>query len=224
MGLASSASNVKRGGPVSIVVAAWVAALLVFSSFFMKTIVPLRVVAIASNVAFIGYALLGLQYGIFGRVYPILVLHSALLPLNVIRLRQIKRLIKTVNQASSSEAFDSLIPYMRSETHRKGETLFSRGDPADKLYLIGEGSVRLTELGRRLSNGAVFGEVGLFAPQAVRSATAVCEDDCRLYAIAKDKVLELYYQNPHFGFFLIRLVSGIAQQNPSGSRPTGALA
>ena len=72
---------------MAIVIAAWIAALLVFSSFFMKTMIPLRVVAIASNVAFISYALLGLEYGIFGRVYPILVLHSALFPLNVVRLR-----------------------------------------------------------------------------------------------------------------------------------------
>ena len=78
---------------MAIVIAAWVAGLLVFSSFFMKTMIPLRVVAIASNVAFISYALLGLKYGIFGRVYPILVLHSALLPLNVVRLREMKRLM-----------------------------------------------------------------------------------------------------------------------------------
>jgi CRP/FNR family transcriptional regulator, cyclic AMP receptor protein len=198
---------------VLIIMAAWVAALLVFSTFFMKTMIPLRVVAITSNVAFIGYALLGLEYGIFGRVYPILVLHTALLPLNVIRLRQIKSLINAVNEASTSEAFDSLIPYMTSERHRKGETLFSQGDTADKLYLISEGSVRFPELGKELSNGAVFGEVGLFAPHGTRSVSAVCETDCRLYAIAKDKVLELYYQNPRFGFFLIRLISAIVQPN-----------
>lgn len=208
---------------MSIIIAAWVAALLVFSSFFMKTMIPLRVVAIASNVAFISYALLGLRYGIFGRVYPIVVLHSALLPLNVVRLRQIKRLIKTIALASSSEVFDSLIPYMSSETHRKGETLFSKGDPAAKLYLLEEGRVLFPELGRRLSNGAAFGEVGLFAPQGVRSVSAVCEEDCRLYAIAKDKVLELYYQNPRFGLFLIRLVSGIVEQNRRIGAPADAL-
>ena len=151
---------------MAIVIAAWVAGLLVFSSFFMKTMIPLRVVAIASNVAFISYALLGLKYGIFGRVYPILVLHSALLPLNVVRLREMKRLIEAVNRASSSEAFDSLIPYMTKERHREGEVLFSKGDPADRLYLIGEGSVRFPELGKQLSRGAVFGEVGLFARRA----------------------------------------------------------
>ena len=195
-----------------IVIAAWVATLLVFSSFFMKTMIPLRVVAITSNAGFVTYALLGLKYGIFGRVYPILVLHSLLLPLNVLRLRQIKRLINAVNAASTSETFESLIPYMRSEMHPQGETLFRKGDAADKLYLIEKGSIFFPEVGRRLSKGAVFGEVGLFAPQSVRSVSAVCEDDCGLYAITKDKVLELYDQNPRFGFFLIRMVSALVQE------------
>jgi CRP/FNR family cyclic AMP-dependent transcriptional regulator len=195
-----------------IVIAAWAAALLVFSSFFMKTMIPLRVVAITSNIAFVTYALLGLKYGIFGRVYPILVLHTSLLPLNVLRLREIKGLISAVNSASKSETIEYLIPYMRSERHRRGETLFSKGDAADKLYLIEQGTIFMPELGKRLSDGAVFGEVGLFAPQSVRSLTAVCEDDCRLHVITKDKVLELYYQNPRFGFFLIRMVSALVQE------------
>jgi CRP/FNR family cyclic AMP-dependent transcriptional regulator len=196
-----------------IVIAAWVAAILVFSSFFMTTMIPLRIVAITSNVAFVTYALLGLKYGIFGRVYPILVLHSSLLPLNVLRLRQIKRLINAVNAAGKSETFEYLIPYMRNEMHAKGEMLFSKGDAADKLYVIEEGSVFFPELGKRLSDGAVFGEVGLFAPQSVRSLSALCDDDCRLYTITKDKVLELYYQNPRFGFFLIRMVSALVQED-----------
>jgi CRP/FNR family cyclic AMP-dependent transcriptional regulator len=199
-----------------ILTAAWVAALLVFSSFFMKTMIPLRVVAITSNVAFSTYALLGLKYGIFGRVYPILVLHSSLLPLNVLRLRQVKRLINAVNKASKSETFEYLIPYMRSERHSRGETLFKKGDAADKLYLIEEGRIFMPELGKRLSEGAVFGEVGLFAPQSVRSLSAVCEEDCRLHAITKERVLELYYENPRFGFFLIRMVSALVQQTNAG--------
>ena len=199
-----------------IVIAAWLAALLVFSSFFMKTMIPLRVVAITSNVAFSTYALLGLKYGIFGRVYPILVLHSSLLPLNVLRLRQVKRLINAVNKASKSETFEYLIPYMRSERHSRGETLFRKGDAADKLYLIEEGTIFMPERGKRLSDGAVFGEVGLFAPQSIRSLSAVCDEDCRLHVITKDKVLELYYENPRFGFFLIRMVSALVQETNAG--------
>jgi CRP/FNR family transcriptional regulator, cyclic AMP receptor protein len=208
---------------VLIVVAAWVAALLVFSSFFMKTMIPLRLVAIGGNFAFIAYSLLGLEYGIFGRVYPILVLHSSLLPLNVLRLRQITRLLAAVGQASSNDAFASLIPYMRSERHRAGESLFSKGDPADKLYLVDTGSVLFPEVDRRLSEGGVFGEVGLFAPQGLRSVSAICTEDSRLYAITKDKVLELYYQDPRFGLFLIRLVSGIVERNGAVGATSGPI-
>lgn len=49
---------------------AWVASALVFLAFFMKTMMPLRLVAIASNVAFVVYALFGLHYGIFEKVLP----------------------------------------------------------------------------------------------------------------------------------------------------------
>jgi CRP/FNR family transcriptional regulator, cyclic AMP receptor protein len=196
-----------------IVIAAWVAALLVFAAFFMKTMVPLRLVAIASNVAFVAYALLGLRYGVFGRVYPILVLHAALLPLNIVRLGQIRKLIDAVNEASQRETFEYLIPYMTSEQHRNGSTIFAKGDRADKLYFIEQGRILFPELGRGLSTGGFFGEVGLFAPQGVRSASAVCEGDCRLYAITRDKVLELYYQDPGFGFFLIRMVSALVQED-----------
>jgi CRP-like cAMP-binding protein len=191
-----------------IVVAAWLAALLVFGSFFMKTMVPLRVVAIVSNVAFITYALLGIHYGVFGRVYPILVLHACLLPLNLVRLRQLRRLVAAVHGATDEEVVRSLLPYMRTEAHPAGTVLFRQGDVADRLYLVQSGAVRLAEIGKSVGAGEVFGEVGLFAPQGARTLTAVCETECRLATIAAEKVLELYYQDPRFGFFLIRLVAG----------------
>lgn len=79
-----------------MVIVAWLAAALVFATFFMKTIVPLRMLAIASNVAFITYGLLGIAQGIGAQLMPILVLHVALLPLNVLRLREVRTAIRTV--------------------------------------------------------------------------------------------------------------------------------
>jgi CRP/FNR family cyclic AMP-dependent transcriptional regulator len=196
-----------------IVIAGWLSAVLVFASFFMKTMIPLRMVAICSNIAFITYALLGLEYGVFGRVYPILVLHSALLPLNLVRLRQLKGLLRAVHQASEDETIRSLVPYMQTETHAAGDVLFEKGDPANRLYVIEHGHVKFPEIGKVVSAGQVFGEVGLFAPQNVRALSAVCDEDCRLYTITREKVLELYYQNPKFGFFLIRLVAGLVLEN-----------
>jgi hypothetical protein len=43
-----------------------------------------------------------------------------------------------------------------------------------------------------------------------RSLTAVCQEDCQLSTITKEKALERYYQNPTFGTFLLRLLSGYA--------------
>ena len=59
----------------------YLAASLVFVTFCTKRMVPLRALAIASNIAFIGYSYLGV-------LWPILILHTAMLPLNIHRLRQ----------------------------------------------------------------------------------------------------------------------------------------
>jgi CRP-like cAMP-binding protein len=123
-----------------------------------------------------------------------------------------------VHQATDEDVLQSLIPYMKTEVHPRGTVLFRQGDPADQLYMIQEGRVHFPEIDKRIGAGEVFGEVGLFASQSVRALTAVCEEPCRLSAISRDKVLELYYQNPKFGFFLIRLVSGLVLED----RPGGA--
>ena len=61
----------------------YLASLLVFIAFYMRRMLPLRIIAIASNVAFFSYAWIdGLT--------PILLLHGALLPLNVLRLFELQ--------------------------------------------------------------------------------------------------------------------------------------
>jgi hypothetical protein len=57
------------------------AAFAVLASFCMTTIVSLRSVAIASNVLFI-------VYGMLGHIYPVFFLHLTLLPINLIKLHQ----------------------------------------------------------------------------------------------------------------------------------------
>jgi CRP/FNR family transcriptional regulator, cyclic AMP receptor protein len=52
----------------------------------MKTMLPLRGLAIASNIAF-------MAYGLAGDIYPVFLLHVVLLPLNCLRLLQMRRLM-----------------------------------------------------------------------------------------------------------------------------------
>jgi len=199
---------------------AWIAAGLVFTSFFMKTIVPLRSVAIASNVVFIGYGLLGLRYGIFDKVLPILILHVSLLPLNLLRLREVKRTIREVKSVSRAHAsLDFLVPYMTSERFRKGEWLFRKGDQADRLYLLRSGRVDLVELEKVVPPGAVFGEVGVFSESEVRTSSARCTEDCELFSITGDKAVELFYQDPRFGFYIVRALARYVAEGADGYMP-----
>jgi len=189
------------------------ASLLVFCTFYMKTMIPLRAVAIASNVVF-------MTYGLAGRIYPVAVLHAVLLPLNCIRLQQVRTLIRRVRAASSGQgANDWLIPLMARERFPTGHVLFRAGDPANSMYLVLEGSVRLVELGVTVGPGRLLGEIGIFAPDNLRTATAICEGDVEVGAITDQKVLQLYYQNPTFGFYLFRLVTQRLLENERSRRP-----
>jgi hypothetical protein len=62
----------------------YLAASLVLCTFSVRSMRLLRCLGIASNLAFIAYA-------IIGAMTPILVLHSLLLPVNIYRLAQLSR-------------------------------------------------------------------------------------------------------------------------------------
>ena len=73
----------------------YLASVLVFVAFFMKSIVPLRLIAMASNIAFVSYAA-------GAGIMPILILHGALLPLNVVRIVQHLKLVRRVRDAAEN--------------------------------------------------------------------------------------------------------------------------
>ena len=62
----------------------FLAALTVLATFCMDTILPLRGLAIASNILFI-------VYGTAGQLYPVLLLHALLLPINISKIVQLVR-------------------------------------------------------------------------------------------------------------------------------------
>ena len=179
----------------------YLASLLVFTTFCMKTMVPLRMVAILSNVAFMLYAY-------FEQLYPVLILHLILLPLNIYRLAQIKQMIRRVQAAVTHDMdFSVLLPHMSRSHVSKGDVVFRKGDHANALYYIASGEVLLHELNITVGEGDIMGEVSLFTLEQRRTATAECTTDCELYTLSSAKIQELYYQNPAFGFSLLRLIT-----------------
>lgn len=188
------------------------AAVLVASSFCMKTMIPLRFLAIASNVAFIFYALLCTPI-----LFPVLILHTFLFPLNIIRLRQAQKLIEEIrNIAHEQFSFDILIPYMSKELFQEGEVIFKKNDKADKMYIISTGRVHIVEFDCIDGPGDVLGEMTILGSNKHRTASAICLEKTTVLTIRDEQVILLCYQNPKFGFFLTKMAVNRLIENQGG--------
>lgn len=179
----------------------YAAAAVSFVTYSMKTMIPLRISGIVANILFI-------IYGSMTGIHPTLILHLILLPMNCVRLYQMLRLVKQVDAATQGDLdMDWLKPFMSSRSVQRGEKLFKKGDPANQMFFVVSGRFRLTESGIDIQGGAIVGEFGLLTPGRSRTQTLECSEDGRVLHITYDKVEQLYFQNPKFGFFLLRLVS-----------------
>lgn len=190
-----------------VTVIGFVAAGLVIATLSMRTMVPLRVIGIASNFAFVTYGFL------FGS-YPTVVLHSILLPLNVYRLQEMLNLIKQVKTASQGDlSMEWLKPFMSKRAINAGEILFRKGEQANHMYFVVAGRLHLQEFDINVLSGALVGELGMLAPARERTQTLECTESGSLLEISYDKVEELYYQNPTFGFYFLRLATARLFEN-----------
>jgi CRP/FNR family cyclic AMP-dependent transcriptional regulator len=179
----------------------YLASVLVFTAFFMRTAVNIRLFAIASNAAFV-------VYGTAVGSMPILVLHSLLLPLNIRRLYEMRMLTRRVKTALESDLnFDWLRPYVKRRSYRAGEVVFRKGEPADEMFIAETGQFRLPAHGIVVPTGDIVGELGILNPSASRTDGLVCEQDGTLLTISYDEVRQLYFQNPEFGFYFLKLTS-----------------
>jgi Cyclic nucleotide-binding domain len=174
----------------------------------MKTMIPLRLVSMVCNTLFI-------IYGFFGAVYPTFLLNLILLPLNTLRLQQMRKLIRDVEAAASfgENSIDWLKPFMSGRKFRKGDILFHKGDIADAIFYSVGGRYRLRELGIEIPAGQVFGDLGFISPGNTRTQTIECIEDGEVLSATYQQVKELYFQNPQFGFYFLRLTSERLFQN-----------
>lgn len=178
----------------------YVASASVLATFCMSTMVPLRIIAIGSNVLFIAF-------GALAHIYPVLVLHVVLLPVNITRLIQILQLIRGVKAAHVSDlSVERLLPFMSHRAFKAGHVLMNKGDKADRMYYLVNGKMEIREIGKILEPGAVLGEIGIFARDQTRMATVVCVSDCELYEMSESKAKQLYFQDRSFGFAVLQLI------------------
>ena len=183
-------------------VAAALAAVLIVVSAFVKTIIPLRWLAVGSNAGFI-------VYGLMHPALLILALHATLLPLNLWRLAEMHRLTRRITRAAAtgSEVHVWLRPYMKRRRLRPGTVLFRQGDRADRLYFLAQGRLEVVEKGRHIEAGQMFGEIAFFAPEGRRTASVRCVERAMVLSIDETTFKQLLFQNPAFGFEIVRLIA-----------------
>jgi hypothetical protein len=182
--------------------AGYIAALLTFVAFFMKDSIRLRQIALVSNVFYALWA-----GGV--HLYPTLILHLALFPVNLVRLVQLTRERRLIDNAIAANDLSAewLMDFMERRTIAAGTVLFRRGDAADAMYFLANGRLRLDELGIDLKPGALLGEIGIFSPDGKRTQSVSAAETSLVYMLRRHDALALYKRDPTFGIYLVRLIT-----------------
>lgn len=100
------------------------------------------------------------------------------------------------------------------ESYEKGNSLFIEGDPADFMYILLKGRVKLSigEEGQTVYTvdhpGEVFGWSSL-SGRGVYSASAECRKPTKLLRIEADRLLRILENDPASGLIFFRRLSGI---------------
>jgi hypothetical protein len=183
------------------------ASIFVVATLSMRTMIPLRVFAILTNILLISTA-------IPTHNYPTMILHAVLLPLNSYRLHQMLQLVRDVKRSVNSDlSMEWLRPFMTERKCAAGEVLFYKDEKAESMFYIVSGRFRLVESGIELPVGAIVGELGMLSPSNVRTQTLECVEGGMILSVSYAQVEELYVQNPAFGFYFLRLASARLFQN-----------
>lgn len=178
----------------------YLASTLVLCTFLTRTMMPLRCIALGSNVAFITYSALL-------HLYPVLVLHCILLPVNAWRLREVIHLGKSVHEiVDDSQIFNALVPFAKKINVGNGEVLIRKGDPSDALYLLLEGILWVEEAEVELGPGSIVGEMGVLSRTQRRTANVNARSDCVLGRVSAADFKRVYFSDPSLGLSLVRLI------------------
>jgi len=176
-------------------------AIFFVATLLTQTMVPLRVANMAGCAFFVGFGALAHDVKTF-------LLYLLLLPINAVRLRQMLNLVKKARTATQGDmSMEWLKPFMTERKYRKGNILFKKDDAAQEMLLTVTGKFLVKEIGVELPPGRLMGELGFLTPDNRRTATIECIEDGHVLSITYEKLLEIYFQNPQFGYYFLVLTS-----------------
>ena len=172
---------------------ALVGAIFFVATLLTQTMVPLRV----AN-----------MIGALTGAITIFLLYLLMVPINAYRLRQMLVLIKKARSATQGDtSLEWLKPFMTERKYRKGDVLFKKDDAAHEMLLTVTGKFLVKEISVELPPGQLMGEFGFLTPNNRRTATIECVEDGHVLTIGYEKLLEIYFQNPQFGYYFLILTS-----------------
>jgi CRP-like cAMP-binding protein len=183
------------------------ASVFVVATTTMRTMIPLRVFGILTNLVLIAMA-------VPAHSYLIILVQSVVLVLNSYRLHQMLQLVRDVKKSVNSDlSMEWLKPFMTERKCAAGEVLFYKDEKAEDMLYIVSGRFKLVESGIELPVGAIVGELGMLSPSNMRTQTLECVEAGVILSVSYTKVEELYVQNPAFGFYFLRLASARLFEN-----------
>jgi len=188
-------------------VCALVGAAFYAATALTRTMVPLRTFGIISTLLF-------MAYGALAGAIPTFLMYLLLLPINSVRLLQMLNLVKKARVAAQGDlSMDWLKPFMNRRSYRQGDLLFRKGQPANEMFLTVTGKFLVAEIGIEVAPGQLMGELGFLTPGNKRTQSVECVESGDVLTITYDRLLEIYFQNPKFGYYFLRLSSERLLQN-----------
>jgi CRP-like cAMP-binding protein len=131
-----------------------------------------------------------------------------MVPINAYRLRQMLNLVKMARGATQGDtSMEWLKPFMSERKYRKGDVVVKKDDAANEMFLTVTGKFLVKEINVELPPGRLMGELGFLSPDNKRTATVECLEDGHVLTITYEKLLEIYFQNPQFGYYFLVLTS-----------------
>ena len=127
----------------------------------------------------------------------------------------------------SDELLDKLAQFCEEVTYKQGEIVFREGEKADKVHFLMEGNVvlkvKLTSRPESITVSAVnqkyesFGWSGIVPPY-LYTASAFCEQDCKILELSGGKFMETLNKHPEAGFTVMQRLTELISSRLRNSR------
>lgn len=113
--------------------------------------------------------------------------------------------------------YETLAQHLRLVAFMPNQVLYSRGESADNLYILNEGSVGITRKGEQapgvtLAEGEIFGEMAFFSGSS-RAATVTTLDYCKMFELDYADLEKLLIKQVWLKAKLEKLAQQRAEQN-----------